>query len=654
MKRLYLTAVAVALLAVSAEANSVAFSEDFNGTTWRESFPTLLELDNKAPLPNVNPLFMDSNGVAQPWWRLRDASASDDAFIGSHSAYQGGGQSNDWMVSRAIEIPTTGFNLTFGAQSYAMRSGDRLSDLRVFITDYVPSRDNLPTEPALLVEQVPTGKYPDIIEKDFTDYSLNLDAYAGKTIYISFANLNNDKDILCLDNILVQRLDMASMTGSSSRYVEKGNFAVDATIEASAGSDVKNWKLVFDPGNGTEAVTVAQGETLAQGATESFAPTAAIAADQTCDWTLTLTADNMQPVVVSGTVTGLSFIPWHRVLLEEATGLWCGSCPLGIYAVENMALHPEMKDYVIPVALHILQGTDYSDFLYSGDYAKMSGLNNAPTMRIDRSRQVTYFSVANDGVPVDLNNTLSVAYKVKSVHEQTALFDIDVKGDFVISGSDTTAVKATVKLRPAMTLPGKNYKVGFALVENNVGLDSSPYMLQTNNYSGSPLESKLGGITDLPGYLVGWRFQDVARGVYDFHGHSDIVLPETVEIDRELTYTVSLPIPDTHRFYEINGTTVEAAPAVVASNLVLVAFILDEPSGYTAVNSASYPMTEKAERKITIAELAEKISGIGEITIDGADDSEPVYYNLQGVRVANPANGIYIKKQGNTTTKIIL
>ncbi|MCH5326496.1 MAG: hypothetical protein J1E29_04745 [Duncaniella sp.] len=35
-------------------------------------------------------------------------------------------------------------------------------------------------------------------------------------------------------------------------------------------------------------------------------------------------------------------------------------------------------------------------------------------------------------------------------------------------------------------------------------------------------------------------------------------------------------------------------------------------------------------------------------------DAPAVYYNLQGVRVENPANGLYIRKQGNTVTKVIL
>lgn len=49
-------------------------------------------------------------------------------------------------------------------------------------------------------------------------------------------------------------------------------------------------------------------------------------------------------------------------------------------------------------------------------------------------------------------------------------------------------------------------------------------------------------------------------------------------------------------------------------------------------------------------------SGIENIVVAGeTDPNAPVeYYNLQGVRVANPANGLYIRRQGNNVTKVIL
>ena len=44
-------------------------------------------------------------------------------------------------------------------------------------------------------------------------------------------------------------------------------------------------------------------------------------------------------------------------------------------------------------------------------------------------------------------------------------------------------------------------------------------------------------------------------------------------------------------------------------------------------------------------------TGVEGITVDTA---EAEYFTLQGVRVANPSNGIYIRRQGNTTTKVLV
>ena len=54
---------------------------------------------------------------------------------------------------------------------------------------------------------------------------------------------------------------------------------------------------------------------------------------------------------------------------------------------------------------------------------------------------------------------------------------------------------------------------------------------------------------------------------------------------------------------------------------------------------------------------AQYVSGLGETGIDNitADSNATAeYYNLQGVRVANPENGLYIRRQGNTVTKVFV
>jgi hypothetical protein len=46
------------------------------------------------------------------------------------------------------------------------------------------------------------------------------------------------------------------------------------------------------------------------------------------------------------------------------------------------------------------------------------------------------------------------------------------------------------------------------------------------------------------------------------------------------------------------------------------------------------------------------VSGIGNVAVDNNENAPVEYFNLQGVRVANPQGGIYVKRQGNTTQKV--
>ena len=46
------------------------------------------------------------------------------------------------------------------------------------------------------------------------------------------------------------------------------------------------------------------------------------------------------------------------------------------------------------------------------------------------------------------------------------------------------------------------------------------------------------------------------------------------------------------------------------------------------------------------------MSGIENIN---ADNNAPVeYFNLRGIRVSNPSNGVFIRRQGNTASKVLI
>ncbi len=73
----------------------------------------------------------------------------------------------------------------------------------------------------------------------------------------------------------------------------------------------------------------------------------------------------------------------------------------------------------------------------------------------------------------------------------------------------------------------------------------------------------------------------------------------------------------------------------------------------TGVTGESYFKLDKkgAENKWTVVNITDVVTSIEEVAAENA----PVeFFNLQGVKVANPENGIFIRKQGNKTSKVIL
>ena len=52
--------------------------------------------------------------------------------------------------------------------------------------------------------------------------------------------------------------------------------------------------------------------------------------------------------------------------------------------------------------------------------------------------------------------------------------------------------------------------------------------------------------------------------------------------------------------------------------------------------------------------IEKQMSGIEETLIDGYEDEHAEFYNLQGAKVLNPSSGLYIKRQGGKTSKVIL
>lgn len=619
---------------------------------YKESFPTILECDNLPPMQTVGPLFMDADGVAQPWWHLRDVSTSTNEFIASHSCYMKGGQSNDWFGSIPITIPTKGFNLEFDAQSGTVFAGEAiLSDLWLFITETPIAKGNLPQQPTKVYTNVPDGKDPAVFEDDFTHYEFNLDDYVGKTIYINFANLNKDRHLLALDNIRVIRLDDAGMSISYPEYSVGGEtFDINVSVTNTADKELKDLSLVLVDGVSEESTT--EIPSLAIGETKEFTLTGTVEADKDNNFTVTLKSEGMIDIVEGGLVKGISHKPHRRVMFEEATGAWCGNCPIGSYTIENMMLDDEMKEIVAPVSVHIPQSANNITPLVNEEYYYMLGLNSAPSARMDRGKSAIYFSTEHDA-NFDKTNPKSVAYSILSKSKEIALFDVKVSGEFMSNGKKINKIAAKAEITPVRsTDENVKYAVGFIVTENNVNLTGAPAFVQSNYYSGMPYDSELGGFSLLPSHVDNMRFQDVAREIYGFNGY-DNSLPVEMKMGETYTFERELPLPETYRV-DANGKC--TSPEIVTDNLSLIAFVITTES-HDIMNCDMIPMSEQTENRFTIRQVLEEYrnsqNGVESVEFD--ENAAPEYFTLDGVKVSEPTDkGIYIVRRGGKVTKEII
>ncbi len=82
----------------------------------------------------------------------------------------------------------------------------------------------------------------------------------------------------------------------------------------------------------------------------------------------------------------------------------------------------------------------------------------------------------------------------------------------------------------------------------------------------------------------------------------------------------------------------------------------DENSYYIYVYAATHTLQSTNEQASAAAQLkftAGDQAGIDNIAVDEVE-APAVYYNLQGVEVANPENGIYVVRRGNKVTKEVI
>lgn len=288
------------------------------------------------------------------------------------------------------------------------------------------------------------------------------------------------------------------------------------------------------------------------------------------------------------------FVPVTRPVVEEFTGTWCGWCTRGYLAME--LLNEKYGDEIVAIAYHNgdqMQVTTTYPVYVSG--FPSASLNRAPCVD-------PYYGSSNE--------EFGIALEVEALKNILAPADISVNA--VWNGEEKTTINVESTSKFIQSYEEANYKVGYVLVANGL---SSPTWFQSNyyagetSYAGTPLEE----LTTWPSSVPNLKFNDVAIDVKGMMGVAESI-PANIEVNEAITHNYSI---------DITGN----ALVQNKDNLVVMALLIDGKTG-RIVNSA--------KSKINVAQ---SVNGVEIEKSVVAED----YYDLNGVKVANPSNGIYVK-----------
>lgn len=589
MKKTLILACTALLAASGVKAQDTYFATGFD-----EGIPssfTLHDEDGRTPSTDMQNLGF---AVGTPWIVTTEGDDGNKVAC-STSWYKNAGASDDWMVTHAISVKSAKAILRWrsrasdkdyrdGFSVYISEKGTAVADFDKSTPFYTTSKENYA----------------------WTEHSLSLADYEGKTIYIAFVNDSKDKTCLYVDDLFVGIPSCVSLALDFGRVLNGyGETTLSGKVTSTDGKDHTGFTVGYRIGGKT--VEQQFNTTLKSGVATSFSlnETFSIDRNATIPYEAWVKCDGDS----TGISSKLSAFP-YKLVAEEVTGTWCGFCIRGIVNMKNMKeQHP---DSFIGIAIHSTNSSwpdamaagveDYLNYIYTS--CAITGYPHCvysrnPLYSIDPGYLPDYYTTLMENQTNNCGVQLSASYDAES-----------------------NKISATTDVYFAEAVEKADYKLAYVLVENNVHRTNADLGIpegkatgyeQSNYYAGGSY-GEMGGYENLPATVPAdqmW-YQDVARGIWPSCKGESGIIPTTIESGAHFTHDYAFDLPDN---------------VLEKENTELIVLLLDK-NGIIA----------NAD-KVAISGTATAIS---DLHADQPAATDAPAYNLAGMRVGNDYKGIVI------------
>ncbi len=361
-----------------------------------------------------------SNELA--WWTARDDVYSTDMAAVAHSMFASPGASDDWMITNQLYINDDTAVLSFKSQSYH-NVGDNLK-VYVYATDDIITSltesimNDFRYKSDLVYDQVQTpGSNDDTLAGDWTENSIKLDAYAGKTIYIAFVNQNRNKSAIFIEDVTVSRdIKFSLINLAPESVVAQEEMTVAGILSVTSKTDTyKGYTLTLLDGEGETVSTISDSDIeMSEGFTLEFEfpEKLDLTVGKVNNYTIQIQVGDLTDEV-NCSVQDLALMTTRKVVIEKMTGQTCPNCPLGIIALDY--IEQDFKGQVIPLAYHCYTGDSFNTPKASS-MNQFLGMNAAPTGRINRGPIVSPMKSFPDNSYAYKNNGLWYDYVAEELN----------------------------------------------------------------------------------------------------------------------------------------------------------------------------------------------------------------------------------------------
>lgn len=316
---------------------------------------------------------------------------------GNNAAYctwnTGGSSRNDqWLITPAVTIET-GNELKFWMYHYSSTYKD---NLEVLLSTTDANTSSFTTN---------IHTFTDLQDSPWTEYTYDLSAYVGQTVYFAFrdvvADNYNDGGFLAIDLVQIgsrEAIDLVLQDVTTPNYSQHANINITGDIINNGADAISSFDLTYNINGGTEsAVYHATGLNIASDASYSFTHDVPYNFDTDGIYTINITIsnvngggeNNLDDNSKSKQITIYSNSVQRKVLLENFTTGQCPNCPPIHTLLENyVAAHPD----AILLAQHAGYYTDEMTIPENTELLAMynaGGGTYAPGLAIDRFHYAT-------------------------------------------------------------------------------------------------------------------------------------------------------------------------------------------------------------------------------------------------------------------------